>query len=247
MFNAKDEVDKIIAFIRDYFNKYNLGGVVIGISGGKDSAVAASLFARALGSDKVIGVAMPCYSDNKDFVDAKLVCDTFNIKLINVDLTNTYNTFIEEVKYLDDYVESIDSNINIKPRLRMSTLYYLAQMYSKKYNKTYIVSGNGNKCEEYVGYFTKGGDSVSDIKLLSDFFVDEVIELGKVLGVPEEILNKKPSDGLSGLSDEEKLGFSYADVKKVILGEEVDSNIKDMIMKKHEANSHKFNIASYKR
>ncbi len=247
MFNAVREVDNIITFIRDYFNSNKLSGVVIGISGGKDSAVSAALFCKAIGSENVIGVAMPCHSSADDLIDAKLVADTFDFKLISVDLNSTYNSFIEEVSCLDDYVKSDDSNINIKPRLRMSTLYYIAQMYSKKYSNTYIVAGNSNKSEEYVGYFTKGGDSVCDIKVLSDFFCDEVIELGKVLGVPSEILDKKPSDGLSGLSDEDKLGFSYLDVKKVVLGEEVDSNIKDMIINKHKANSHKFNIPSYKR
>ena len=108
-------------------------------------------------------------------------------------------------------------------------------------------SGNGNKSEEYVGYFTKGGDSVSDIKLLSDFFVDEVIEIGKVIDVPDKVLYKTPSDGLSNLSDEDKLGFTYSDVKKVVLGEYVEENIKDMIERKHKANSHKFNSPSYKR
>ncbi len=247
MFNAKEEVEKIITFIRDYFTKNNLYGVVIGISGGKDSAVSAGLFTKALGSDKVIGVTMPCHSNMEDKEDAMKVANTFNFKLINVDLTNTFNTLVNEIKKIDGYIDSDDSNINVKPRLRMSTLYYIAQMYSKLENKTYIVAGNGNKSEEFVGYFTKGGDSVSDIKVLSDFFCDEVISLGKELGVPEEILEKAPSDGLSGQSDEDKLGFTYEDIKKVILGEEIDPNIRDMIMNRHKANSHKFNIPSYKR
>ena len=247
MFNAELEVEKIITFIRDYFNENNLGGVVIGISGGKDSAVSAGLFCKALGSDKVIGVTMPCHSKEEDREDAILVANKYGFKLINMDLTSTFDSLVNEAHKLDDFVESEDSNINLKPRLRMSTLYYVAQMYSKLYNKIYIVSGNGNKSEEYVGYFTKGGDSVSDIKLLSDFFVDEVIEIGKEIDVPDKVLYKTPSDGLSNLSDEDKLGFTYSDVKKVVLGEYVEENIKDMIERKHKANSHKFNIPSYKR
>lgn len=245
MFDSKLEVNKIIDFIRDYFNKNNLYGVVIGISGGKDSAVSAGLFCEALGASRVIGVTMPCHSKDEDREDAKLVSDKYGFKLINMDITSTFDSLVNEAEKLDDFVDSEDANINLKPRLRMSTLYYIAQMYSKVYNKTFIVCGNGNKSEEFVGYFTKGGDSVSDIKLLSDLFVDEVIEIGKEIEVPDKVLFKTPSDGLSGQSDEDKLGFSYADVKKVVLGEEIDSNIREMIMKKHEANSHKFNIPTY--
>ena len=164
-----------------------------------------------------------------------------------MDLTNVFDTFVEEAMKLDDFTLSDDSNINLKPRLRMSTLYYIAQMYSKITGKVYVVAGCGNKSEEYVGYFTKGGDSVSDIKVISDFFVDEVIKIGEVLGVPDEVLYKAPSDGLSGKTDEDKLGFTYDDVKKVVTGLEVDENIKNMIDKKHKANSHKFNIPEYKR
>ena len=103
----------------------------------------------------------------------------------------------------------------------MSTLYYLAQMYSKKEGKPYVVAGTGNKCEIFVGYFTKGGDGVSDINVLGDLTVDEVIKVGEVVEVPEKVLYKTPSDGLSGKSDEDKLGVTYADITKVINNEEV--------------------------
>ena len=247
MFDARIEKDKIVEFIRDYFSKNNLGGVVIGISGGKDSAVVSGLFCEAIGSENVIGITMPCHSNSSDKEDAMLVAEKFDFKLINMDLTNIFDCFVDEAKKLDDFTLSDDSNINLKPRLRMSTLYYIAQMYSKITNRIYVVAGCGNKSEEYVGYFTKGGDSVSDIKVISDLFVDEVIKVGEVLGVPDKVLYKVPSDGLSGLSDEDKLGFSYDDVKSVALGLDIDSNIKDKIINKHNANSHKFNIPEYKR
>ena len=247
MFDAKKEKDRIVKFIRDYYKENNLGGVVLGISGGKDSGVVAALFCEALGSENVLGVTMPCHSKEDDKNLAKVVADYYGFELINVDLTSTFDTYKKEIDKLGNYSDDVlkNSDINLKPRLRMSTLYYIAQMYSKIYNKTFIVCGNGNKSEEFVGYFTKGGDSVSDIKLLSDLFVDEVIEIGKEIEVPDKVLFKAPSDGLSGQSDEDKLGFSYADVKKVVLGEEIDSNIREMIMKKHDANSHKFNIPTY--
>ena len=159
-FDAKKHTERIVGFIRKYFKDNNLGGVVIGISGGKDSGVVAGLFTKALGKENIIGVTMPCHSKAIDATDARLVANKYGFKLINFDLTNVYESFQEQAKLLDDFVVSEDSEINVKPRLRMSTLYYIAQMYSKKMNKPYIVAGTGNKCEIFVGYFTKGGDGV---------------------------------------------------------------------------------------
>ena len=244
-FNAKEETTKIINYIKEYYNRYSLGGVVIGISGGKDSGVVAGLFSKAIGPENVIGVTLPCHSKKIDSTDAKRVADKYGFKLINLDLTDVFDTFENEAKKIDDFTVSEDSEINLKPRLRMSALYYLAQMYSKKKNKTYLVAGTGNKCEQFVGYFTKGGDGVSDINVLGDLTVDEVIKVGEVLEVPPEVLYKAPSDGLSGKTDEDKLGFTYADVTKVINGEEVDENVKQKILRKHYANQHKFSIPTY--
>ena len=246
-FNAVEETNKIIEFIRDYYKKNNLGGVVIGISGGKDSGVVAGLFAKAIGPENVIGVTLPCHSKKIDATDAKLVADKFGFKLINLDLTNVYDTFEEEAKKIDDFTQSEDSEINLKPRLRMAAFYYLAQMYTKKTNKVYLVAGTGNKCEQYVGYFTKGGDGVSDINVLADLTVEEVIKVGEVIEVPEQVLYKAPSDGLSGKTDEDRLGFTYADVAKVINGEPVAEEVKQKILRKHNANQHKFNIPTYKK
>jgi NAD+ synthase len=246
-FDPKAQTEKIIQFIRDYYKKFNLGGVVIGISGGKDSGVVAGLFAKAIGPENVIGVTLPCHSKNIDATDAKLVADKYGFKLINLDLTNVFDVFEDEAKKIDDFVESEDSAINLKPRLRMSALYYIAQMYTKKTGKGYIVAGTGNKCEEFVGYFTKGGDGVSDIKTIADLTVEEVIKVGEVVEVPEAVLYKAPSDGLSGKTDEDRLGFAYADVAKVIYGEEVDPEVKERILRKHENNKHKFEIPTYRK
>jgi len=245
MFDAKKETQKIIKFIQDYFEKCHLGGVVIGISGGKDSAVVAALFEKAIGKENIIGVTMPCHSKEEDRIDAKLISNHYGFKLINMDLTNTFDALQEEAKKLEDYVLSEDSEINLKPRLRMSTLYYLAQMYSKKEGKTYIVAGTGNKCEEYVGYFTKGGDSVSDIKVLADLTVEEVIKVGEVLEVPKKVLYKTPSDGLSNKTDEDKLGVTYKDIAKVIYQEPVPEEVKKRIERLHKNTTHKFTIATY--
>ena len=247
MFDAQKETKKIINFIREYFSNQQLGGVIIGISGGKDSAVVAALFVKALGPEKVIGVTMPCHSKEIDRKDAQLISEKYHFSLINIDLTTTFDTLKSNIQSLTDFVESEDSDINAKPRLRMTTLYYLAQMYSRKEKQTYIVAGTGNKCEEYVGYFTKGGDSVSDIKVLADLTVSEVIKIGEVLEVPSQVLYKTPNDGLSGKSDEEKLGVTYENIAKVIQKQEIDQNTKEKIEQLHKRAHHKFEIATYRK
>ena len=249
MFNAKKEKIKIIKFIRDYFNNNNLGGIVIGISGGKDSAVVAGLFAEAIGSDNIIGVTLPCNSNENDRKDALRISNYYGFEMINVDLTETYKSLKKQINNLGNYTENElkDSDINIKPRLRMTSLYYIAALYSKLKNKTYIVAGTGNKCEEFVGYFTKGGDSVSDIKTISDLTVEEVIQIGEELNVPKEVLYKAPNDGLSGTTDEEKLGVKYSDITKYINNEELDEKKKKKIKRLHESTRHKFIIPTYKK
>ena len=249
-FDVKKEVDNVIQFIRDYYKKNNLKGAILGISGGKDSGVVAALLVKALGRDNVIGVTMPCHSKDEDKIDAKLVSNYYGFKLINFDLTDTYDVFKDELKKLGNFSEqeTLDSDINIKPRLRMLTLYYLGAMYSKINHKTYLVAGTSNKCELYVGYFTKGGDSVSDISPIADFTVDEVIEIGKYLHVPDKVLFKTPSDGLSGMTDEEKLNVKYKDIASYIENpKSVDIETRNKIKKLHEANLHKFNIPTYRR
>ena len=249
MFDALKEKNKIVEFIRNYFKEHKLGGVVIGISGGKDSGVVAGLFTEALGKENVLGVTLPCHSKEIDRSDAKLVSDYYGFEMINLDLTNTYDSFKEQINNLGTFTEEElkNSDINIKPRLRMTSLYYLAALYSALKNKIYVVAGTGNKCEIHVGYFTKGGDGVSDINVLADLTVSEVIKIGEVLNVPKEVLYKTPSDGLSGMSDEEKLGVKYSDIEKVINNEPLDENIKEKIERLHKNSLHKFNIPTYKK
>lgn len=247
MFDAKKETEKIIKFIRDYYKEHQLKGVVIGISGGKDSGVVAGLFSKAIGSENILGVTMPCHSKEEDKSDAELVSSFYGFQLVNMDLTPVFDSFQEQAKLLENYIDSEDSTINLKPRLRMATLYYLAQMMSKKEGKPYIVAGTGNKCEEYVGYFTKGGDSVSDIKVLADLTVEEVIKIGEVLEVPEKVLYKAPSDGLSGKTDEDKLGVTYKEIADIIEGKEVALDVKEKIERMHKNNNHKFTIPTYRK
>ena len=250
MFNAKNETKKIINFIRDYYKKNNLGGVVLGISGGKDSAVVSALFTEALGKENVIGVTMPCHSHAEDKNLAKVVADYYGFELVNVDLTKTFDTFKEEIDKLGSYDEKcyVNSDINLKPRYRMSTLYYLAAFYSSIRGKTYLVGGTSNKSELYVGYFTKGGDSVHDISVLADLTVEEVIAVGEELHVPKEVLYRTPSDGLSNKSDEDKLGVKYSDIAKYMEdNNSVSKEISEKIEKLHNNNQHKFFIPTYRK
>ena len=249
-FDAKLETEKVVEFIRNYYKENNLGGVILGISGGKDSGVVAGLFVEALGKENIIGVTMPCHSKEEDKIDAKLVSDYYGFELINFDITNTFDSFKEELKNLGDFnqEQTKNSDINLKPRLRMSTLYYLASLYSALRGKTYLVAGTSNKCELYVGYFTKGGDSVHDISTLADFTVEEVIKIGEYLSVPEKVLYKKPNDGLSNQTDEDKLGVKYSDIALYMENpDSVDKETGEKIKRLHRNNLHKFNIPTYRK
>ena len=249
-FDVEKETKNVIEFIRNYYKENNLGGVILGISGGKDSGVVAALFTEAIGKENVIGVTLPCHSNAEDAIDAKLVSDYYGFELINFDITKAFDSFKDELTNLGEFteLETKNSDINLKPRLRMATLYYLAALYSALRSKTYLVAGTSNKCELFVGYFTKGGDSVHDISTIADFTVDEVIAIGEYLKVPEKVLYKKPNDGLSNQTDEDKLGVKYKDIATYIENPDlVDKEVGEKINKLHNNNKHKFNIPTYRR
>ena len=247
-FNVEKVTKEIIDFIREYYYNNHLHGAVIGISGGKDSGVVAGLFVKALGKENVQGIWMPCHSKEEDKKNAICVANHFGFNLIEHDLTQIYDNYVKQIKeknkVTDDNLK--DANINIKPRLRTTTLYYYAAMLSSINNGVYIVPGTSNKCELYVGYFTKGGDSVSDIQVLADLTVDEVIKIGEYIGVPDCVVHKAPDDGLSGKTDEEKLGVTYSDIAKVIENKPVDEQTRKRILRLHNNNQHKFYAPTYK-
>jgi len=250
MFKVEEVTEEIINYIRNYCSVYNIKGVVIGISGGKDSGVVAGLFAKAIGPANVVGLWMPCHSKEEDKNNAYAVADSFGFEIHDVDLTDTYDEYIKQ--YKDIYPEANDedyknSNINIKPRLRMATLYYNAALLTSIRKGLYIVPGTSNKCEIYVGYFTKGGDNVADVQVIADLTVDEVIKIGEYIGVPDQVIHKAPDDGLSGMTDEEKLGVKYSEIADVIDGREVDEDVKQKIMTLHNRNLHKFNTPIFKK
>ena len=227
------QAEGAITWIKEYVKKTGAKGVIIGNSGGKDSATVLAMAVRALGKENVLVVSMPCHSISHDFEDAKLVADTFGVKFLKVDLTNTYNEMEKEIQSTLGQELSKEATINMKPRLRMTTLYGIAQSLG------YLVIGTGNLCEAMVGYTTKWGDNSSDLNPIGNFTVDEVLAIGKYLGVPERILEKAPNDGLGGKTDEEKMGIKYSQIAEMIETGNTDENVKKEILKRYNASKHK--------
>ena len=231
-----NEAENAIKWISEYVNNCNVKGVVVGNSGGKDSATVIAMATKALGNERVLTVAMPCNSIKNDLNDAKLVAETFNVPFLEVDLTNTYN---EMEKYINQSLNSLnlelskESKINIKPRLRMTTLYGIAQTMN------YLVIGTGNLCESMVGYTTKWGDNSSDFNPIGNFTVDEVLAIGEYLGVPDKIIKKAPSDGLGKLTDEEKMGVTYKQIAEYIETGKTDPEAMMIIERRNKNSKHK--------
>lgn len=250
-FDVERETNNVVNFIRKYYEDNNLGGAVLGVSGGKDSAVVLALMVKALGKENVVGLTLPCHSKSMDKDLAHVVCDYYGVKLYNLDLTSVFDAFTESFK--EGYGEVgeeclVDSDINLKPRLRTASVYYYAAMLSRVSGKPYLVAGTSNKCELFVGYFTKGGDNVHDIATIADFTVSEVIKIGEYLDVPREVLYRIPSDGLSNMSDEDKLGVKYAEIEQYFVDKDVlDERVKLKIEKLHKSSRHKFSIPTYKK
>lgn len=208
-----EETNNAIKWIQDYVKITGAKGVIVGNSGGKDSATVIAMATKALGKNKVITVAMPCNSISTDLDDAKLVAKVFEVPFLEVDLTETYADMEDTINSaLCDLKTELnkDSKINIKPRLRMTTLYGIAQSLN------YLVAGTSNLCERVVGYTTKWGDSAADFNPIANFTAPEVLAIGKYLGVPDKIINKAPNDGLGGKTDEEKMGVTYKQIEEYI-------------------------------
>lgn len=210
-------------------------GIVVGLSGGVDSACVAVLAKMAVG-DNVLGLTLSCQSDSLDEKFACLVANKFNIKVENLCLDSVYEEFTSILPESGKLAQA-----NLKPRLRMVTLYY----YANKLN--YLVAGTGNKSEAMVGYFTKYGDGGVDILPLADLLKTEVRELAKELKVPEEVIERVPTAGLwQGQTDEAELGVSYEELDKAILAIEsgkeksyFDQKIIAKIKKLMQASEHK--------
>lgn len=230
------EIDGVINWIREYVESSHAKGVVVGNSGGKDSATVLALASKALGKDRVLAIGMPCNSIPQDLDDAQLVANAFGVRMIEINLTNPYDLYEQTlIDSLDNNdIELIDeSKVNIKPRLRMITLYAVAQSLG------YLVIGTGNLCEAMVGYTTKWGDNASDFNPLGNFTVDEVRFIGSYLGVPDKVIHKAPADGLGRQTDEEKLGVTYKQIEEYIETGKTDPEAMAIIKDKYEKTRHK--------
>lgn len=200
-FNAKQVTYELIQWIRKFFKENGDGcNAVIGISGGKDSSVVAALCAKALGKDRVFGVLMP-QGEQADIDASYQLVNHLGIKHAVVNIEPAVNAVLQSLQ--PDITPSNQTLINLPARIRMSTLYAIAQSMNGR------VSNNCNLSEDYVGYSTRYGDSVGDFSPLSMLTVTEVKAIGYELGVPKELIEKTPIDGLCGRTDEDNLGFSY--------------------------------------
>lgn len=228
------EAENAIKWIYNYVEKTGAKGVVVGNSGGKDSATVIAMATKALGKDRVYTIAMPCNSIKADLEDARLVSETFNVPFLEVNLSSTYNELENTINSSLTNIElNKDSQINIKPRLRMTTLYAIAQTLG------YLVIGTGNLCESMVGYTTKWGDSSYDFNPIANFTVDEVLAIGEYLGVPDKIIHKAPNDGLGGQTDEEKMGVTYKQIAEYIETGKTEKNAMENIERRNKASKHK--------
>ncbi len=197
---------KIIIWLRKNIKEAKAKGVVIGLSGGLDSCVAAALAVEALGKKRVLGLFLPCRSQKQDLADAKIFARRFGIKAKIIDLSDSYDALLKVLPPADRMTQA-----NLRPRLRMISLYYFA----RKLN--YLVCGTSNKSELMSGYFTKFGDGASDLLPLGDLLKKEVRKLGEELKIPAAILEKPPTAGLwPGQTDEGDLGITYDELDDIL-------------------------------
>ena len=233
-FDAKEVKDQVVRWIRDWFEINGKGcNAVIGISGGKDSSVVAALCVEALGVDRVIGVTMP-NGVQKDISDSMKLINHLGIHHFNVNIADTYNALMNTIgeQFAPDGIEiSRQTIINMPPRLRMTTLYAVSQSLNGR------VANTCNLSEDWVGYSTRYGDAAGDFSPLGGLTVAEVKAIGRELGLPVDLVDKTPSDGLSGKSDEDNLGFTYAVLDRYIrTGVCDDPKTKASIDDKHAKN-----------
>ena len=233
MFNAEKIKNDCVQWIRDFFEENGKGcNAVVGISGGKDSSVVAALCVEALGKDRVIGVLMPC-GEQSDIDMAKLLVSHLGVKHYIVNIKDA----VEGLKQAIPFELSEQSAINLPPRIRMSTLYAVSQSHNGR------VANTCNLSEDWVGYSTRYGDSVGDFSPCSHLTVAEVKEIGRLLGLPAVLVDKVPSDGLCGKTDEDNLGFTYAELDRYIrTGEIDDPDKKALIDHKHKVNLFKLEL-----
>ena len=233
MFNAKKVKNECVQWIRDFFEKNGKAcNAVIGISGGKDSSIVAALCVEALGRERVIGVLMP-NGEQADIDKALMLVDFLKIRHYVVNIKDAVDGVIKSIPF----ELSEQSVTNLPPRIRMSTLYAISQSNNGR------VANTCNLSEDWVGYSTRYGDSVGDFSPCSNITVDEMKQIGRLLGLPAELVEKVPADGLCGQTDEEKLGFTYAELDRYIRTGEIDNpKSKEKIDRLHKMNLFKLSV-----
>ena len=228
----QNRIDSLIKWIR---NQVPEGGkAVLGISGGKDSTIAAALCVKALGKENVIGVMMPNGVQN-DIGDSRAVCELLDIFALEVNIEEAYKGIIDNIA-----IWTVRSNTmvktNLPARLRMSTLYAVAALYPNS-----RVVNTCNRSEDFVGYSTKYGDAAGDFSPLGGLTVREVLAIGDALGLPRHLVHKAPSDGMCGKTDEDNLGFTYDELDGFLLGESgLSPETMSKVAKLHKSTRHKY-------
>lgn len=207
-FNEKDAFDVIQCHWKDWATKLNAKKWVVAISGGKDSTIVAALAAKIFGKENVIGITLPC-DGQKDIADSLRVIDLYCGKHINIDIGDMFYNLLDKFD-LNCIEPSIDTKINIPPRLRMTTTYAVAQTLNG------IVLNTSNLTEDILGYCTLWGDTTGSYAPIQGLTVTEVLKLGDYIGIPYDLVHKTPADGLQTMTDEERLGVKYADVDNFI-------------------------------
>ncbi|MBR7032067.1 MAG: NAD(+) synthase [Clostridia bacterium] len=233
MFDAVKVKDACVRWIRDFFEENGKGcNAVVGISGGKDSSVVAALCVEALGRDRVIGVLMP-NGVQADIDMAKLLVRHLGIRHYIVNIKDAVDGVVRNIPF----ELSEQSRQNLPPRIRMSTLYAVSQSNNGR------VANTCNLSEDWVGYSTRYGDSVGDFSPCSNLTVQEVKAIGRVLGLPSELVDKVPTDGLCGKTDEDNLGFTYAELDRYIREGVIDDpEKKENIDRRHRNNLFKLQL-----
>lgn len=236
-FNARKVKDEIVEWIRMWFAANGPGcNAVIGISGGKDSTVAAALCVEALGRKRVIGVLMPS-GEQSDIKDSYDICNHLGIEYTEINIEEAVKAVALGYCTATECMYSKQSKINLSPRLRMAVLYFVAQSHSGR------VVNTCNLSEDFVGYSTRWGDDVGDFCPLRHLTSDEVVAIGHEIDLPASLVEKVPSDGLCGKTDEDNLGFSYAVLNKYIrTGQCEDDEVRALIEAKHKQNLFKLRM-----
>lgn len=220
-------------WVRDRLDDARASGAVLGLSGGVDSSALAALLRRICGRDGMLAVIMPCHSMAADEADARLVADALDIPVEKIDLTDVYDTFIRAAEASRGGLSAI-ACANVKPRLRMTTLYAVAQ------SRNCLVFGGSNRDELSFGYFTKHGDSGVDALPFGDLLKGEVFAVARCLGVPERIVGKPPTAGLwEGQTDEGEMGVTYADLDRYLASGEAAKDVRERIESAMARSAHK--------